>query len=105
MILKLHPQVGRQGAPATEIVVAGDTVTVDGVSYDLSAVPEGGRATPKGEHPFVGSIGRAGGELSVELTVTLPPNADPVQPVGPAHWTVTVPSGSVSIPAALRGDA
>lgn len=40
---------------------------MDGVPYDLSAVPEGGEATPQGDHPFHRRITRMGGELRVAL--------------------------------------
>jgi hypothetical protein len=56
---------GLPGQPETSASVAGDTLTVDGVDYDLSAVPEGGFAEP--DHPFVGRIRRSGGVLTLSL--------------------------------------
>ncbi|WP_417713730.1 hypothetical protein [Pseudophaeobacter arcticus] len=58
---------GQPGQPETSASVVGDTLTVDGVEYDLSAVPEGGFAEPSGDHPFVGRIRRSGGVLSLSL--------------------------------------
>jgi hypothetical protein len=58
---------GLPGQPETSASVAGDTLTVDGVDYDLSAVPEGGFAEPEGDHPFVGRIRRSGGVLTLSL--------------------------------------
>ncbi|MCD9148525.1 hypothetical protein [Pseudophaeobacter flagellatus] len=58
---------GLPGQPETTASVAGDTLTVDGVGYDLSAVPEGGFAEPGGDHPFAGRIARSGGTLTLSL--------------------------------------
>lgn len=58
---------GLPGLPETSASVVGDTLTVDGAEYDLSAVPEGGFAEPSGDHPFVGRISRSGGVLSLSL--------------------------------------
>lgn len=54
----------RAGLPEAQATVSGDTVTVDGIAYDLSAVPEGGFAEADGDlHPFRGRIARSGGVL------------------------------------------
>lgn len=58
---------GLPGQPETTASVSGDTITVDGVAYDLSTVPEGGYAEPVGDHPFRGRIARIGGELQLML--------------------------------------
>lgn len=58
---------GLPGEPDPAASVSGDVLTVDGVHYDLSAVPEGGEAEPQGEHPFAGPITRSGGVLNVPL--------------------------------------
>lgn len=58
---------GLPGQLETTASVNGDTITVDGVAYDLSAVPEGGFAEPEGDHPFVGQISRIEGELHLSL--------------------------------------
>lgn len=58
---------GLPGQPETTASVSGDVITVDGVAYDLSAVPEGGYAEPEGDHPFVGRISRIAGELHLSL--------------------------------------
>ena len=58
------PRVGLPDQPETQVTVSGDTVTVDGIAYDLSAVPEGGFAEADGDqHPFRGRIVRGGGVL------------------------------------------
>jgi hypothetical protein len=57
-------RAGLPGQPETQATVSGDTVTVDGIAYDLSAVSEGGFAEADGdEHPFRGRIARSGGVL------------------------------------------
>jgi hypothetical protein len=99
MRITLSPGRGRPGQPETEVSVSGDTITVDGTPYDLSAVPEGGRATPQGEHPFEGTITRQGGEIVCTLRVLLGDDAAPDQPVDPARWTVTATEGPVTITA------
>ncbi|UWS78524.1 hypothetical protein N1037_14745 [Phaeobacter sp. G2] len=88
---------GLPGQPETTASVNGDTLTVDGVAYDLSSVPEGGFAEPEGDHPFVGRIERTGGVLLLSLrwhydTAT----AEPIQPATAPVLTVT--SGPVPDP-------
>lgn len=101
MKLTLTPQHGLPGQPEMTITVTGDTITVDGVAYDLSPVPEGGEATPQGDHPFVGPIRRIGGMIHATVVVRLADDAAPDQPVDPAHWTVAA-DGPVTIPAIRR---
>jgi hypothetical protein len=67
MKITLHMQAGLPGDPETTASVAGDILTVDGVDYDLSPVPEGGQAVPEGESPFVGAITRTNGEVVCEM--------------------------------------
>ena len=100
MHLTLSPMRGLPGQPETEITVSGDTITVDGTPYDLSAVPEGGEATPQGDdHPFTGKITRTNGIIHCAVRVSLGDDALPDQPTDPAHWIVDVSSGPVTIPA------
>jgi hypothetical protein len=100
MKISLSPVRGLPGQPETEISVSGDTVTVDGTPYDLSAVPEGGEALPRGhDHPFNGPITRQDGVIHCTLRVLLDDSAEADQPADPAHWTVTVADGAVTIPA------
>ncbi|WP_210404006.1 hypothetical protein [Pararhodobacter marinus] len=95
MHLTLSPIRGLPGQPETVISVAGDVLTIDGVAYDLGAVPEGGRATPApGAHPFVGAITREGGLIRATIRVVLDDTAAPDQPASP--WAVTVTSGPVT---------
>ncbi|UWQ76839.1 hypothetical protein [Leisingera sp. M658] len=89
---------GPPGQSETSASVSGDVITVDGVPYDLSAVPDGGFAEPEGEnHPFIGRIERINGELHVQLRwFFFEATAEPDQPVVPP--TLTVASGPVPDP-------
>lgn len=103
MKLTLSPMRGLPGQPETAISVSGETITVDGTPYDLSAVPEGGEATAQGdEHPFVGPITRAGGEIVCTVRVVLGDDAAPDQPTDPAVWTVRATDGPVAIPSVRK---
>ena len=102
MRITLSPVRGLPGEPETEIAVAGETITVDGTPYDLSAVPEGGAAVPAGEHPFAGTITRQDGEIACTVRVALGDEAAPDQPRDPAVWTVTATDGPVAIPAVRK---
>jgi hypothetical protein len=96
MILTLSPISAFR--PETTIFVLGDVLTVDGIPYDLSPVPEGGEGWPEGDHPFVGPIRRDGGAIHATVRVFLGPTAAPDQPDSP--WTVEAGDGPVAIPCA-----
>lgn len=101
MKITLSPARALPGETETAITVDGDTITVDGVPYDLSPVPEGGEAIPDedGVHPFVGSITRQSGKIVCTIRAKLDDTATPRQPTDPAHWVVLVDDGPVTIPA------
>ncbi|UWQ77390.1 hypothetical protein [Leisingera sp. M658] len=85
---------GLPGQPETSASVSGDVITVDGVPYDLSAVPDGGFAEPEGEnHPFIGRIERIDGGLHVRLRwIYSDATAEPHQPaVQPAFLAIIGP--------------
>lgn len=98
MILTLSPQAGIPGQSETTIHVAGDTITIDGVPYDLSSVPEGGVGEWE-DSPICGPIRRIGGVLHVTVRVALGPTAADDQPRDPAHWVLPNAEGDVIIPA------
>ena len=103
MKITLSPMVGMSDQPETEITVTGDTVTVDGTPYDLSAVPEVGEATPQGDdHPFTGGITRQNGVTHCTVRVVLGDTAADDQPADPAHWTIDAGDGPVTIPATRK---
>ena len=88
---------GLPGQPETTASVNGDTLTVDGVAYDLSSVPEGGFAEPQGDHPFAGRIERTGGVLNLSLRWSYDAaTAEPIQPDEPP--VLTVSAGPLSDP-------
>ena len=80
--IEFSPRAGLPGQSETQAIVSGDTVTVDGIAYDLSAVPEGGFAEADGDqHPFRGRIARSGGVLRYCLRWRFDPaTAEPAQP-------------------------
>lgn len=96
MDLTLTPQFGLPDQPAMTIHVAGDTITIDGTAYDLSAVPEGGEGWPEGEAPFVGPITRQNGVLCLTVAARLGPDAAPDQSAEP--WVIENVTGDVTIP-------
>ena len=103
MQITLSPVRGLPGQAETTVAVSGDMITVDGFDYDLSAVPEGGEAIPRGtDHPFIGRITREDGAIRCTLRVTLGDDAAPHQPTDPAHWIVEAGDGPVTIPATRK---
>lgn len=96
MHLTLTPQQGLPGRPEMTIHVAGDVITIDGMPYDLSAVPEGGEGWPEDASPFVVPITRQGGVLHVTIAARLGETAAAVQD-GP--WVIENANGDVTIPA------
>jgi hypothetical protein len=96
MHLTLSPQRGLPGQPEMTIAVAGDTITIDGTPYDLSAVPEGGEGWPEGETPFIAPIRRIGGVIHAVIIARLGDTAASVQG-GP--WIIPAAHGPVTIPA------
>lgn len=84
------------GGAETAVAVDGDVIAVDGVAYDLSEVPEGGKWTPEGEHPFVGDIRRRDGVIICSVRAQYDAGtADPDQRL-PAE--VVQYAGEVSLP-------
>lgn len=95
MHLTLTPQQGLPGQSEMTIHVAGDTITLDGTPYDLSAVPEGGEGWPEEGTPFIAPITRTGGTLHVSLIGRMGSEAAPDQD-GP--WVIENATGDVEIP-------
>jgi hypothetical protein len=95
MHLTLTPQMGLPGQPEMTIRVVGDTITLDGVAYDLSAVPEGGEGEWP-DSPITGNIRREGGTLHVTVIARLGDTAASDQG-GP--WVIENAAGDVVIPA------
>lgn len=99
MHIEIVPVAAAPGNSETVLDVAGDTLIYDGISYDLSAVPEGGEATPEGEHPFIGTITRIDGVIHARVRALYDAaTAEPHQPDDMAHWTIPDAEGPVSLP-------
>lgn len=62
MKIKLSPIAGNS---TTTIEVQGDTLIYNGVSYDLSTIPEGGEV--EAEATAIGTIKRVNGEIEITL--------------------------------------
>ena len=101
MKLTLSPQAGLPGQPETTLHGAGDVLTIDGMPYDLSPVPEGGEGEWP-DSPITGEITRQGGTLHVTVRVVLGDDAESNQPTDPAHWVIENASGDVVIPAVRK---
>jgi len=78
------------------IHVAGDTLILDGIACDLSAVPEDGEGWPEEETLFIGPITRIDGVLHVTVVARLGDDAAPDQD-GP--WIIENANGDVTFPA------
>lgn len=104
MHITFHLIAGLPGQADDTASVSGDTLTHNGIAYDLSAIQEGDSGTPAGEHPFVGEIERIAGVLRLHLrwqydATTAEPNQPPERPV----YSVT--SGSIPDPVTRREEA
>ena len=62
MLIKLSPQASDY---ETQISVNGDLLTVDGTTYDLSPIPDGGEVGA--EEPAIGKIKRVDGKVHITL--------------------------------------
>lgn len=101
MKITIIPQAAIPGVVETAVSVSGDILTVGSHAYDLSAIPEGGIATPEAEGnealPFVGPITRTGGEICLSVSYQYDPaTAAPHQPKDLV--TVKVSSGALPDP-------
>ena len=96
MILTFIPQWGRGKA---SYHVAGDVLTINGTTFDLSAVPEGGEGLaqiePGEDHVFIGPVRRIDGVIHATLICWIGDDAEQDQPDAP--WTIDA-EGDVEIP-------
>lgn len=100
MNLQLIPGIACMGETETTLHVSGDTLIHNGVSWDLSTIPEGGEGEfDEGESPFQGAITRQNGVINATVRVVLDRNVAPNQPEDLAHWLILGAEGAVSIPA------
>lgn len=99
MHLTLTPQMGLPGQPEMTIHAAGDTLTLDGVPYDLSPLAEGGTEGPAEGSPFAGPVRRIGGIIHATIVARLGSTAADTQQ-GP--WIIPQAQGDIPIPAARK---
>ncbi len=103
MRVTLSPIAGLPGQSETSIEVAGDTITVDGQPFDLSAIPEGGEAQFEGAHPFIGPATRQDGRVHCTVaTFYDEATAEPAQPTDEALWTIEQDGGTIVLPVVRR---
>ena len=98
MHLTLSPQMALPGQSETTLHVSGDTITIDGTPFDLSAVPEGGDGEWP-DSPILGLIRRIDGTIHATVLARLGDDAESDQPTDPAYWVIENASGDVEIPA------
>ena len=96
MKITLLPQFGLPGSSTAQISVSGDTVTVDGVPYDLSAVPEGG-VGEWADSLVVGEIERISGVLHLSLLCRLGQDIMDVTTSISGDWIVEVSDGAIDV--------
>lgn len=98
MIIDLSPQ---RRDDVLEVTKAGDALTIDGVAFDFSALPDGA-TIPAGEVPcewLVGPVERIAGEL--HLTLILPHGPSPSQAVAFPRPLIDPPDGVIGLPVDL----
>lgn len=95
MRIKFNPQ---RRDDSLSVVKQGDVLTVNGVEFDFSAVPEGATlpADAIDSDFFSGPVERIGGELHV--TLTLPHGPNPSQAVAFPEPIAVVADGPVELP-------
>jgi hypothetical protein len=79
----------------TTVSVDGLTITVDGVDYDLSVIPEGGDAQPGEREPFIGTITRDQVTIMYKYDMA---TAEPNQSTDWADYTFIDPVGEIPSP-------
>lgn len=79
----------------TKVFVNGLIVTVDGVDYDLSVIPEGGQAEAEEGSPFIGIVTREKVTINYCYDST---KAEPVQSTDWADYTFEIEHGDVPCP-------
>lgn len=70
-MLKINLSPVRSDEPQPEVSYTAPVLTVDGIDYDLSELPDGATA----EHPVLGQVSRTGSDYELTLTLSHGPNA------------------------------
>ena len=79
----------------TKVSVDGLIVTVDGVDYDLSIIPEGGQAEADERGPFIGIVTRNATRIRYYYDMN---KAEPVQSTDWEDYTFEIEQGEVPCP-------
>ena len=92
MIIILSPLASDH---TTTVSISGLVLTIDGVEYDLSIIPEGGQAEASEDSPLIGTVTRDSVTIRYEYDSA---KAEPDQSTDWADWTFFVESGDVPCP-------
>jgi hypothetical protein len=84
----------------TVLTVSGQTLTIDGVPFDLTAIPDGAEATDEDPaSPFIGVIRRVAGQIVCTVRYAYDATtADQMQSTDWADYTFDVKFGTVPDP-------
>ena len=99
MIIKLSPLASDH---TTLVSINGLIVTVDGIEYDLSIIPEGGVAEADENSPFTGTVTRE--QVTVKYHYDMF-KAEENQSTSWADYTFDIESGDVPCPIKWKGEA
>lgn len=92
MKIKLSPVASNK---TTSVSVSGLVLTIDGIEYDLSIIPDGGQAEASEDYPFIGTVKRDSVTIRYEYDSL---KAEPNQSTDWDDWTFFVESGDVPCP-------
>ena len=92
MKIVLSPVAGNK---TTTVSVEGLVLTIDGTNYDISVVPEGGRADATPDGPFIGTLTREQVTVRYEYDMEL---AEGRQSHDWADYTFDITAGEVPCP-------
>ena len=79
----------------TTVSLSGLVLTIDGVDYDLSIIPEGGQAEASEDSPFIGTVTQESVTIRYEYDSM---KAEPDQSTNWADYTFDVVEGEVPCP-------
>lgn len=83
------------GDKTTTVSLSGLVLTIDGVDYDLSIIPEGGQAEASEDSPFIGTVTRDSVTIRYEYDSM---KAEPDQSTNWDDYTFEVVEGEVPCP-------
>ncbi|MDA1380451.1 hypothetical protein PCI56_12930 [Plesiomonas shigelloides subsp. oncorhynchi] len=98
MKLILSP-VAAMNAPKMQIRIDGLVITINGQEFDLTAIPEGGKAEATESSPFIGTLTREQATIRYVYDMGL---AEDNQSTDWADYTFEIESGEVPCPIKWR---